>query len=112
MSKPIHKLDLDYFETVLLYNALSDPEYLSSIVSYVEPSFFNDKHIGKIIEKIAQFFNERGTIPSIVEIKTRLTSEDDQKSLSEVKATLSSLQGPFNKDELILNTEKFLILPR
>lgn len=108
MSKTVHKLDLDYFETVLLYNALSDPEYLSSIVSYVDPSFFNDKHIGKIIEKIAHFFNERGTIPSIVEIKTRLTSEDDQKSLAEVKTKLSSLQGPFNKDELVLNTEKFL----
>lgn len=110
MSKSINsnKLDLDYFESILLYNALCDPEYLSSIISYVESSFFNDKHIGKIVERLSQFFGERGVVPTLTEIKARLTSEDDKKSLAEVKSKLSNLQGPFNKDELLANTEKFL----
>jgi replicative DNA helicase len=107
-NKEQSSLDLDYFESILLYNALTDPEYLSSIVSYADPSFFTDKHIGKIISRLSQFFTERGTVPTLAEIKAKLTSEEDKKSLSEVKAKLGGLQGPFNKDELIANTEKFL----
>jgi replicative DNA helicase len=103
-----HKLDLDYFETILLYNALSNPEYLSSIVSHIDPLLFNDKNVGKIIEKIGTFFNERGTVPTVAELKARITSEEDKKALAEVKQKLGNVQGPFNKDELILNTEKFL----
>ena len=102
------KLDLDFFEAILLYNALGNPEYMSSIVSHVDPSFFNDKNIGKVIGAITKFFNERGTIPSVTEIKARLTTEEDKKSLAEAKNKLSLLQGPFNKDELITNTERFL----
>jgi replicative DNA helicase len=108
MSKPENKLDLDFFESILLYNALADQEYLSSISSHLDPSFFNDKNIGKVIGRLVQFFNERGTAPTLTEIKARLVSEDDKKALAEIKPKLSLLQGPFNKDELILNTEKFL----
>jgi replicative DNA helicase len=106
-SQPV-KIDLDFFETILLYNALTDQQYLSSIISYIDPSFFNDKNIGKVVKQISGFFTERGTVPSIAEIKARLTSEEDRKSLNELKNKLSSIEGPFNKDELIQNTERFL----
>ncbi|MFZ9876770.1 MAG: hypothetical protein ACO3EY_06925, partial [Candidatus Nanopelagicales bacterium] len=102
------KLDLDFFESILLYNALGDPEYLSSIISYVDQSFFNDKNIGRVIGGLTKFFNERGTVPTITEIKARLTSEEDKKALVEIKSKLNSLEGPFNKEELISNTERFL----
>jgi len=110
MSKPLQsaKLDLDFFESILLYNALGDSEYLSSIISYIDPSFFSDKNIGRVVSSITHFFNERGAVPSLTEIKARLTSEEDKKALAEVKAKLISLTGPFNKEELIFNTEKFL----
>jgi len=107
-SQPSSKLDLDFFENILLFNALTDQEYLSSIISYVDPSFFNDKSIGKVIEGISKFFIERGTVPTVTEIKARLTSEEDKKALADVKPKLAQLEGPFNKDELITNTEKFL----
>lgn len=102
------KLDLDFFETVLLFNALADQEYLSSIIGYVDPSLFNDKNIGKVMGRLSEFFLERGTVPTLTEIKSRLSSEEDRKALTEVKPKLSQIEGPFNKDELIQNTEKFL----
>ena len=107
-SQNSSKLDLDFFETILLYNALGDSEYLSSIISYVDQSFFNDKNIGRVIGGLTKFFNERGTVPTTTEIKARLTSEEDKKALADVKPKLAQLEGPFNKDELIQNTEKFL----
>lgn len=109
MSKPQPtKLDLDYFEGVILYNALSNQDYLSSIVSYLDSKFFNDKNIGKVVTQIASFFIERGSLPSISEIKSRLSSEEDRKALAEVKTKLLNIEGPFNQDELVQNTEKFL----
>ena len=107
-TKPSKKLDLDYFEHVLLYNALTDSEFLSSIISYVKPSFFNNKSIGKLIQKITEFFEERGTVPSLNEISARLSSEEDRKSLTDVKPLLAAIQGPFNKEELTSNSEQFL----
>lgn len=110
MSKPSTqtKIDLDFFETILLYNALTDPEYLSSIIGYVDSSFFNDQNVGKLVSKLTEFFNERGSVPSLTEFKARLTSESDKKALNEVKTKLNQIEGPFNKEELIQNTEKFL----
>lgn len=102
------KLDLDFFETILLFNALGDQEYLSSIIGYIDPSFFNDKNIGKVMGRLSEFFLERGTVPTLTEIKARLSSEEDRRALAEVKPKLSQVEGPFNKDELIHNTEKFL----
>jgi replicative DNA helicase len=102
------KLDLDFFESVLLYNALADQEYLSSVIGYLEPSFFTDKNIGKIVGRLGEFFIERGQVPTLTEIKARLASEDDKKALADVKPKLSQIEGPFNKEELISNTEKFL----
>ena len=102
------KLDLDFFEGVLLYNALVDQEYLSSVISYLDPSFFTNKHVGRVFVRIIEFFNERGAVPSITELKARLTSEEDKKSLADVKTLIGDLTGPFNKEELIFNTEKFL----
>lgn len=108
MSKPSTKLDLDFFESILLYNALTDQEYLSAIVSHLDPTYFSDRNIGKIISNLASFFNERGAAPTLTEIKARLTSEEDKKAFQDVKPKLNNLQGPFNKEELIANTEKFL----
>lgn len=108
MSKTQPKLDLDYFETILLFNALGDQEYLSSIIGYIDPLFFNDKSIGKVMSRLSEFFLERGTVPTLTEIKARLSSEEDKKALADVKPKLTQIEGPFNKEELIQNTEKFL----
>jgi replicative DNA helicase len=102
------KLDLDFFENVILLNALSNPEYLSSIVSHLDVSFFNDKNIAKVVSKVVEFFKERGSVPSITEIKARMSSEDDKKALTEIKKKLTELDSNYNADELLNNTEKFL----
>jgi replicative DNA helicase len=105
---PSSKVDLDYFENILLLNALADAEYLSSIISYLDPSFFNDKNIGKIIGKVSEFFVQHGAVPSVTEIKARLTSDEDRKALADLKPRLAQLDSSYNKEELIANTEKFL----
>ena len=102
------KLDLDYYENIILFNSLLSQEYLASIVEHVDISYFNDKNIKIVFKNIISFFKERGAVPSLTEIKTRLTTEDERKSFNEVAAKFKQIDSNFNKDELLSNTEKFL----
>jgi replicative DNA helicase len=101
-------LDLDYFESIVLLNVLTNQEYLSSVVRYLQPDLFNDKNIALVVNRIISFFNERGSVPTLTELKARMSSEEDRKALVEIKPKLEQLDSSYNKEELIFNTEKFL----
>ena len=75
-----NKLDLDFFETVLVYNALTDRFYLSSIAQHLKPSFFKNKHFQPIINIITTFFQKRGIPPTLTEIKSYLTTKELKNS--------------------------------
>jgi len=102
------KLDLDYFETVLVYKALTDETYLSSIVDYVDPKYFKNDDIKNIFGIIREFFNKRGTTPTLTEIKSYLTTSELKNSYKKVVTTFSDLDKNLNSDELSENTETFL----
>ena len=102
MSPDSSKLDFEYYESVILLNALLNQEYLASIVEHLDPAFFDDKNIGVIFKSIASFFNERGVTPTLTEIKARLTTDTEKKAFSEVGIKLKQLDSKFNKDELII----------
>ncbi|NDB85337.1 MAG: hypothetical protein EB127_21940 [Alphaproteobacteria bacterium] len=109
MSTPApSKLDLDYYENIILFNSLLSQEYLSSIIEYADPAYFNDKSIQTVFKCIAAFFNERGAVPTATEIKSRLTSDEERKSFNEVIAKFKEIDTKFNKEELLNNTERFL----
>jgi len=102
------KLDLDYYENIILFNSLLSQEYLSSIIEYTDPEYFNDKNIKTVFKSIISFFNERGQCPSTTELKARLTTEEEKKAFNEVAVKFKELDTKFNKEELINNTERFL----
>lgn len=102
------KLDLDYYENIILFNSLLSQEYLSSIIEYTDPAYFNDQNIRTIFKSIASYFQERGTCPSVTELKARLTTDEEKKAFNEVAVKFKELDTKFNKEELLNNTERFL----
>jgi replicative DNA helicase len=102
------KLDLDYYENIILYNSLLSQEYLSSIIEYTDPDYFNDSNIKTIFKAIAKYFNERSVCPTVTELKARLTSDEEKKAFNEVVTKFKELDTNFNKEELLNNTERFL----
>ena len=50
------KLDLDFFETVIVYKCLSDEIYLASIVDILELRYFKDKNNRDIFNIIKGIF--------------------------------------------------------
>lgn len=105
---PSKNLDLDFYEGVILLNALKNQEYLSSIVEFLKPEFFNDNDIKVVFNSISDFFRERGATPTHTEIKARLTTESEKTSFNNTVQKLKQLDKNYDKTELLSNTERFL----
>lgn len=108
MNSPVNRLDLDFFENIILFKVLTDREYLNSLAPHLSSSLFTNKDVGRVIDHIVNFFNERSAVPTITELKARLHSEQDKSALASIKPKIQDLDLDLNKQELIENTEKFL----
>jgi replicative DNA helicase len=104
----VSKIDLDYFENVILYKSLTDTTFLSSIVDFVKPEYFKTKSISKIFTIITEFYNKRQKLPTTTEIKSYLTTDDLKQSFITLVQSFSEIDKNLDKDELYENAERFL----
>jgi replicative DNA helicase len=104
----MEKIDLDYFEKVLIYKSLTDERYLADIISHVEPSIIANKNIKVIFTIIKDFYNKRGVPPTTTELKTYLVNDEVKDAFRSVAAVFSEIDKNLNNDELLENTERYL----
>jgi len=102
------KLDLDFFETVIVYKTLTDESYLASIIDHIKPVYFKNKDIKAIFTIIRDFYEKRNSCPTLTEIKSYLTTDDLKASFKAVVTQFNTLDKNFNTDELSTNTETFI----
>ena len=102
------KLDLDYFENVLIYKSLTDSGYLASIADFVQPEYFKDKAIASIFNIIKEFSEKRNKLPTTTEIKSYLVSDEQKESFKGLVKSFSDIDKTLDKEELYDNTEQFL----
>jgi replicative DNA helicase len=102
------QLDLDFYENVVIYNSLINPDYLSSIIDSLDVRYFKNKDIKNIISIIIKFFQERGTTPTHTELKAYLINDELKTSFKNVVNLFVDLDKKFEKNELVDNTELFL----
>ena len=102
------KLDLDYFENILIYKSLTDSGYLASIADFVKPEYFKNKSIASIFNIIKDFSEKRNKLPTTTEIKSYLVSDEQKESFKELVKSFTDIDNSLDKDELYDNTEQFL----
>ncbi len=102
------KLDLDYFENVLMYKSLTDGTYLASIADFVQPDYFKNKAIASIFGIIKDFSENRNKLPTVTEIKSYLVSDEQKSSFKELVQSFNDIDKNLDRDELYDNTEQFL----
>ena len=102
------KLDNTFFEILVIYNMLTDNQYLGMLVDVLKPEYFKDKNIKIVVDIIVQFYLNRGVAPTITEIKAHLDTDDLRASFKSVVNQFTDIDKKFNPDELYENTEKFL----
>jgi replicative DNA helicase len=104
----VSRLDLDYFENVIIYKSLTDSTYLASIVDFVKPEFFKTKNIATVFTIISDFYNKRQKLPTVTEIKTYLVTDELRESFKTIVQSFTNIDKNIDKDELYENTERFL----
>jgi len=109
MDKNTAKLDLDFYEKVILYNCIFDNGYLASVIDYIKDDLFSDKDIKSVVGIIKDFYIKRGEVPSLNEIKTYLSDSNLKESYKNALIKMKEFDGTkFNREELYENTETFL----
>jgi len=104
----VSKLDLDYFENILIYKSLTDSGYLASIADFVKPEYFKDKAIASIFDIIKDFTEKRNKLPTTTEIKSYLVSDEQKESFKGLVKSFNDIDKNLDKEELYDNTERFL----
>jgi len=104
----MEKIDLDYFEKVLIYKSLTDEQYLAEIIGHVDPKIIADKNIKVLFTIIKSFYDKRGVPPTLTELKTYLVNDDVKAALKTVAGSFDEIDKNLNKDELLDNTERYL----
>jgi replicative DNA helicase len=101
-------LDLNYFEKVIMYNALFDQSYLETILDHVNASYFYDKKIRDVFNLLKVFYLEHKTVPNHTELKSHLITQEQKENFKELVLSFQTIDKNYNKDLLLKNTEKFL----
>jgi len=105
--KKQNNIDIEFFENIIIYNAIMDDIYLSSIIDIVDLSYFKNQDIKIIFELILDFYKKRNIAPNLTELKAHLSNEDQKRSFKNVLLSFKQLDTNYNKEELIANTEQF-----
>ena len=102
------KLDLDYFENVLIYKSLTDGTYLASVADFVKPEYFQNKAIASIFAIVRDFVDRRNKLPTVTEIKSHLVSDEQKESFKQLVHSFNDIDKNLDNEELYDNTEQFL----
>lgn len=101
-------LDLEFFENIVIYNALFDQVYLETVIHYIKPSYFKDKHLKNVFDSLIQYYSEHKKVPNITELKIHLVDQDKRDSLKEAILKFKTIDKKYDKETLLKNTERFI----
>jgi len=102
------KIDDQLFEHVLLFNVMTDEQYLASVIDHLKPEHLKDLDIRRTYKIITEFYSEHTQLPTSTEIKTRCTDDELKESVRAAVSYIKSVDKTYNKDELYKNTEQYI----
>ena len=80
----VGRLDLDYYEQVIIYKGLTNEQFLGKIIDHLKPDYFNDKNIRQIFTLIKNFYIKRNTLPTTTELKSYLVNDELKDSFKTI----------------------------
>jgi replicative DNA helicase len=107
MKKEKLRVNTDFFENIVACQCLTNSYYASLVFDHLNPENFKNAGNKLVITIIKDFFGKRRSLPTLTEIKTYLSKEEDLKLFKETVTTYKQYDTSVNMDELIANTEIF-----
>lgn len=102
------KLDLNYFENILVYQSLTNTSYLADIIEYIKLDYFNNNDIRVVFKVIKEYYKQYHKAPNASELVQYLVSDEQKEAFKNVIQTSKTLDKNISYDEIIINTERFL----
>ena len=102
------RLNLDFYEQIVIYKSLTNEQYLGSVIDHIKPEYFNDKNIRRIYALIKNFYNKNHALPSVTEVKSYLINDELKESFKTVVKNFTTIDRDFNNKELLSSTERFI----
>lgn len=102
------KLDLNYFENILVYQSLTNTSYLTDIIDYIKLNYFNNNDIRVVFKVIKEYYKQYHKAPNAGELVQYLVSDEQKEAFKKVIQTSKTLDKNISYDEIIANTERFL----
>lgn len=102
------KLDLNYFENILVYQSLTNTSYLADIIEYIKLDYFNNSDIRVVFKVIKEYYKQYHKAPNAGELVQYLVSDEQKEAFKKVVQTSKTLDKNISYDEIIANTERFL----
>lgn len=102
------KLDLNYFENILVYQSLTNTSYLADIIEYIKLDYFNNNDIRAVFKVIKEYYKQYHKAPNASELVQYLVSDEQKEAFKKVIQTSKTLDKNISYDEIIINTERFL----
>jgi replicative DNA helicase len=107
MKKNSLQVNSDFFENIVACQCLTNSYYTSLVYDHLTPDNFKNPGNRLVIGIIKDFYTKRKVLPTITEIKTYLSKEEDLKLFKDTVTTYKQYDTKLNMDELIANTETF-----
>jgi len=107
MKKNSLQVNSDFFENIVACQCLTNAYYTSLVLDHLSPENFKNPGNKLVINIIKDFYVKRKALPTITEIKTYLSKEEDLKLFKDTVTTYKQYDTALNIDELIANTEQF-----
>ena len=107
MKKEKLQINTDFFENIVACQCLTNSYYTSLVLEHLVPENFKNPGNKLVVNIIKDFFTKRRVLPTITEIKTYLSKEEDLKLFKDTVITYKQYDTQLNIDELIANTEVF-----
>jgi len=105
------KIDLDFFEKILMKNLLKkDGILLGSCIEYIGADIFKNENFSAIAQTIKDFYVERSAVPNFTELKTRFNTTKNKEHLKKAIDLIKNenIADECNEDELLANAEYFI----
>lgn len=110
MSKNNLKEDFDFVEKLIMKNCLSNEQFLSIVIPYLNNDLFADKHNKRIIELLQKYFAKYGRKPTSTELSVFLNSDKLKEAYVSVKGNIDTITEDIDYNTLLDHTERFLKL--
>jgi len=107
MKKNSLQVNSDFFENIVACQCLTNAYYTSLVLDHLSPENFKNPGNKLVVGIIKDFYVKRKALPTITEIKTYLSKEEDLKLFKDTVTTYKQYDTALNMDELIANTEQF-----